>query len=622
MRTENKGRSASPHRIIYKSDFHAIKCSFDSGSSLQAGTKTTAAAIQRSATHPNKLLPSLPDSMSHSSTSKVRLQSTRGTKIRDNIFLQMDSQQSRQDCVPAGSSSGSTPLLPPPNPSVKLQTSPFSGSRRSVITPSTAMSALTSISTPGTFQQDKPSKAEEMANIDRVALAQKFSVTRSLFETKMTEVGGGGGLVSKPVIGRGNKENGDGAVSESIKYPEEHGFNQEKSINQIVNISSLKPLAVASLTTCPKPSGPNGFGEAPNKSPSNHGKCDKTADNQTEEDGREKATLDPCLTPQDTLRAELVTIKTESSESDENEEERVRKEDKRCLKGAIKSQAGETEEALVDDVFEEPVVEMTTSGHLNILGMNMEFRESADGAITSSVRQKKLLEAMRWERAPEDGGKDRKDKYQQVNEQWEGKKEEQNRQFTAQVRKNSVEEIDNRETSTVSGLRESVAGMGKVMMQERSVDEVTEANVEKESGQEESRQSRGKGENEGKRVKERTTSELKDELIAEEVKHVAYSSSSDGTNDVGEDKEDQEGVTVIYGLENKAFICDHSHPELSESQRQEEESSLHSESQLIMEYEEIPGVPGLDGQEDMDESEVARRKVRFSMAPIKVGLRL
>ncbi|KAM6918240.1 uncharacterized protein FYW49_007857 [Xenentodon cancila] len=604
MRTESKGRSASPHRITYKSDFHAIKCSFDTGTSLQAGTKT-AGGIQRSATHPNKWMSSLSDPMSQSSTSnRARPQNTRGTKIKDNIFLQMDSQQLRPDGAPV-LSSGSTPLLPPPNPCAKLQTSPFSASRRSIVASSSVMSAVTSISTPGAFQQDKPSKAEEMANIDRVALAQKFSVTRKLFENKVTEVGGGGGPVSKPVIGKGSKEVADDemAVSGTIKSPEEHRLKEDKSINQVVNTSL----------------GPDEPSEAPYESPPYHEKCDKTTASPAEEDEQDGATINPCLPPEDTLRAELVKI-NESSESDENEEDKVWKEDKHFLWGEMEEHmnnaAGEQVEALVDDVFEEPE---TTTGPLGMLRTNVNFLAGEDRPVTSSEHQKELSEGMHRRGELKDGGEGRGDKYQQVNKQWEGEKEEQNRQLTVQAGKNSIE-ADNRRKSAVAGSGAGDAETEGVIMQERYYDKVAEPKVEK-SGREESR-SRGKTENEEKHVIEEGTSELQEEPVTKEVKHAACGQGNDGKRDVGGGKEDQDAV--ICGFENKAFILDYSYPELSVSQRWDQESSLHSENHLVMEYEEIPGILELGGQEDEDEdededeSEVARRKVRFSTAPIKV----
>ena len=616
MRTDIRGRSASPHRITYKSDFHAIKCSFDTGACLQSGTKTVA-ATQRSAVHPNRLLSCLSDpimshtSRSSSADSRGRIQSTRGTKIRDNIFLQMDSQQSRQDSVPALSSC-STPLPPPSNLSLQLQTSPFPRSKRSVISSSSVMSTLTSISTREMSLQEKPSRTEGKVDIDRAALAQKFSVTRRLFEAKMTE---GGGQVSKAVIDRGSKGAADGReevekgeeASGEKKQAEEDGLDKDKSINHMINISLLKPQAA---TRCPKSPALDGPRETPNKSPSSHDIHDKTSVSQTEEDGGEKATPHPCSAPEATLRAELVSIKNESSESDENEAERVSKENKQWLKDDMEKHthkaAEECEEALEDDVFEEPTVE-TTSAPVYLLGNGVDFKGVEDGPITSTDHQKELTEDMQWKRVTQGGGERSGDKYQQVNEQWEGKKEEQNRQFTAQTEKKSTEEKDGGEKKTDTGLGE----VERVVMQDEG---------KAEGEEEDSSQSQWKGGKEERGVgEEGTTSELNEEPVSEAVKRAACRIGNDGKDDVGGGKDDQTGAAVICGIENKAFVYDQdsqSNPELSASLRQE--SCLHRENPLV--FEEIPGVPELDFQDDKDAPEVVKRKVSFSMAPIKVKM--
>ncbi|XP_072220520.1 uncharacterized protein [Leuresthes tenuis] len=604
MRTDIRGRSASPHRITYKSDFHAIKCSFDTGACLQSGTKTVA-ATQHSAVHPNRLLSCLSEpimshtSRSSSADSRGRIQSTRGTKIRDNIFLQMDSQQSRQDSVPVLSSC-STTLPTPSNLSLQLQTSPFLRSKRSVISSSSVTSTLTSISTREMSLQGKPSRAEGKVDIDRAALAQKFSVTRRLFEAKMTD---GGGQVSKPVIDRGTKGAADGReevekeeeASGEKKHAEEDGLDKDKSINHIINISLLKPH---SATRCPKSPALDGPRETPNKSPSSHDTHDKTTVSQTEEDRGEKATPHPCSAPEATLRAELVSIKNESSESDENEAERVSKDNKQWLKGDVEKHtykaAEEREEALEDNVFEEPTVE-TTSVPVHLLGNGVDFKGVEDGPIASTDHQKELTEDMQWKRVTQDGGEPSGDKYQQANEQWEGKKEEQNRPFTAQTEKKSTGEEDGGEEKTDTGLGESVE---RVVMQDEGKAEGEEEEDPSQSQRKGGKEERGVG-------KEGTTSELNEEPVAEACRM---------GNDGGDD---QPGAAVICGIENKAFVYDQdsqSNPELSASLRQE--SRLRTENLLV--FEEIPGVPELDFQEDKDAPEVVKRKVSFSVAPIKV----
>lgn len=98
-----------------------------------------------------------------------------------------------------------------------------------------------------------------------------------------------------------------------------------------------------------------------------------------------------------------------------------------------------------------------------------------------------------------------------------------------------------------------------------------------------------------------------------ELKHVAHRGSWERKDYSLEGKEDQ---TVISGIENKSFVHG-SHPELPGPLRQKEESSLQRDEQLLVEYEEIPGLPELGGHDE--ESKVGKRKIRFSTAPIKVG---
>lgn len=624
MRTESKGRSASPHRITYKSDFHAIKCSFDTGTSLQPGTKS--AAAQRSAVHPNKLESSLSEPlMSCTSTSgstgcRGRIHSTRGTKIRDNIFLQMDSQQLKQDSGPVPSS-GSTVLISPPNPSIQVQTSPFPGSRCSVINSSSALSTVTTnISIPESSLKDKPSRAEEITDIDRAALAQKFSVTRRLFESKMMEDGGGGGQVSKPLIARGSKGTEDGKVEvnnvEKVeegngkrRNTEEDGLDKDKSMNHIINVSLLKPSTPSSLTRCPKSPVSDIPGDASNKY-NYFDKDDQIKVSQTE---GEASCLNPCLTPEETLRAELVSIKNESSESDENEEGKEWKENKCWIKDQVTYiSIAPGEESSVDDVFEEPSVE--TQGPYKLENRVVLQVRNVGPIISSGDHQKELSGSMTEKGGTEDGRDVGRDKYLQVSEQWEGGREEQNREFVARAEEKSTEEGGNREKMTDAVVEESVGGKERVIVQEKEV--YNKAVGKGKGGVEECRQSQEKenGKEEKSRKEEGRTPELQAEFATEEVKHVALRGGSDGNTEAGGGKEAQKEDALISGIENKAFAYDQesqSHPELSTPPRQE------LENQLLLEYEEIPGVPELSDEENEDGS--VERKVKFCSAPIKVG---
>lgn len=110
---------------------------------------------------------------------------------------------------------------------------------------------------------------------------------------------------------------------------------------------------------------------------------------------------------------------------------------------------------------------------------------------------------------------------------------------------------------------------------------------------------------------EKSEKDLQEERANEEVEH---EEGSDGQDHVGGGQEDQTGSAVICGIENEAFVYEQesqSRPEHSTPPRQEA-------GQLLLEYEEIPGVPEVADREDEDAAEVAKRKVRFSSAPIMV----
>ncbi|XP_018540316.1 neurabin-1 isoform X2 [Lates calcarifer] len=156
IKAESKGgertlRSASPHRNAYKSDFHAIKCSFD-------GPKSEGAAKS----YANGSSDTREDS-------RGRPFGTRVNKIK-NIFLQMDGQQ--QECQEAKVTlkSDVSQVSPP-----KLQF-PVNSHRANFNT----------ATSPESHNLDKTPKGEDV-EIDKVALAEKFSVTRKLFERGIKE---------------------------------------------------------------------------------------------------------------------------------------------------------------------------------------------------------------------------------------------------------------------------------------------------------------------------------------------------------------------------------------------------------------------------------------------------
>ncbi|XP_068185588.1 neurabin-1 isoform X2 [Antennarius striatus] len=151
IKAESKGsertlRSASPHRNAYKSDFHAIKCSFD-GPKSEGSAKSYANG-----------------SSDNREDSRGRPFGTRVNKIK-NIFLQMDGQQ--QECQEG------KVTVKPDSPQVSPTKVQFPVNTHKV--------NFNSATSPESHNLEKTSKGEDV-EIDKIALAEKFSVTRKLFE--------------------------------------------------------------------------------------------------------------------------------------------------------------------------------------------------------------------------------------------------------------------------------------------------------------------------------------------------------------------------------------------------------------------------------------------------------
>ncbi|XP_077583762.1 uncharacterized protein ppp1r9ala isoform X2 [Stigmatopora nigra] len=158
IQAESKGggertlRSASPHRNAYKSDFHAIKCSFD-GSKSESVAKSYANG-----------------SSDAREDSRGRPFGTRVNKIK-NIFLQMDGQQQEEQQEVKAPLKSDVPQVTSP----KLQV-PVGSHRVNFNSPTSAES----------HNLDKTPKGEDV-EIDKVSMAEKFSVTRKIFERGVTE---------------------------------------------------------------------------------------------------------------------------------------------------------------------------------------------------------------------------------------------------------------------------------------------------------------------------------------------------------------------------------------------------------------------------------------------------
>ncbi|XP_073701911.1 neurabin-1 isoform X2 [Garra rufa] len=208
IKAESKGertlRSASPHRNAYKSDFQAIKCSFD-------GTKSDSAAksYANGASDPRE-------------DTRGRAFGNRVNKIK-NIFLQMDGQQppESQEVKPAHKTDAS-PVSP---------VSKFPGN--------THKTCLSSANNQETQNADRTPKGEEV-EIDKVALAEKFSVTRKLFERGIKEQP----AAERLVPGRVSTRLSQGMVSEEGRGARRSFGSSENSSNSAIK-SPTSPVRSA-----------------------------------------------------------------------------------------------------------------------------------------------------------------------------------------------------------------------------------------------------------------------------------------------------------------------------------------------------------------------------------------
>ncbi|NXW48916.1 NEB1 protein, partial [Nyctiprogne leucopyga] len=185
MKTDGKGernlRSASPHRNAYKSDFHAIKCSFD-------GVNNPENTTNRTSLHQKLSTSSNGAGNDPHSRGRAATYGNRVHKIK-NMFLQMggsSSTPSYESSPPAetkfisrataaeyGPSPGSPSfLIVQKNNLLNTSTSPCGSPVDSLSVHSAA---------------DKIIRSNDEADLDKVALAEKFSETRKLFERNIKQ---------------------------------------------------------------------------------------------------------------------------------------------------------------------------------------------------------------------------------------------------------------------------------------------------------------------------------------------------------------------------------------------------------------------------------------------------
>ncbi|XP_074766935.1 neurabin-1-like isoform X2 [Athene noctua] len=185
MKTEGKGertlRSASPHRNAYKSDFHAIKCSFD-------GVNNPENASNKTGLHQKLSTSSNGGGNDPHSRGRAATYGNRVHKIK-NMFLQMGGSSSTPSCE--SSPPAETKLI---SRATAAEYGPSPGSpsflivqKNNLLNTSTSPSGspVDSLSVPSAA--DKIIRSNDEADLDKVALAEKFSETRKLFERNIKQ---------------------------------------------------------------------------------------------------------------------------------------------------------------------------------------------------------------------------------------------------------------------------------------------------------------------------------------------------------------------------------------------------------------------------------------------------
>ncbi|KFQ36825.1 Neurabin-1, partial [Mesitornis unicolor] len=183
MKTEGKGertlRSASPHRNAYKSDFHAIKCSFD-------GLNNSENASNKTGLHQKLSTSSNGGGNDPHSRGRAATYGNRVHKIK-NMFLQMGGSSSVSSCE--SSPPGETKLI---SRATAAECGPSPGSpsflivqKNNLLNTSTSpcISPVDSSSVPSA----QVIRSNDEADLDKVALAEKFSETRKLFERNIKQ---------------------------------------------------------------------------------------------------------------------------------------------------------------------------------------------------------------------------------------------------------------------------------------------------------------------------------------------------------------------------------------------------------------------------------------------------
>ncbi|XP_072513166.1 uncharacterized protein ppp1r9alb isoform X2 [Salminus brasiliensis] len=645
-------RSASPHRNAYKSDFHSIKCSFEG--------------------------PSVSYSNGGGET-RGRPSGNRVNKIK-NIFLQMDGQQPQE---------GSAVAKPAP---AKFQRGP-----------TLYRSSMSSVSSMESASSDTARKAEDIS-FDKVALAEKFSVTRKLFESglkdlspterppaqlrtisrasvcsvsdegrcvrKLTETKDRAQKIERPKEDRerwrsesetplrkpglmmknagpisrrlesfmldSDSESLSGpSVSTRSQSPSSHSQPPSSPASEHSELPSSPDSAGSPTSYSLWPESPSGQADAcsphqlsslSSHSDSQHpvvpvnGVCVGHADHADEESVSILATEPTILfksekthrlsqgsasgspardgtkgssessTPREqegkvgapglaTVRAELVVVQNESSESEANEEDRIE-----------------------DEVFEEVKNEHHFSNRLSerelIEGREVQdtFQERKSGRSFRLREEEKMQGA---EPNQDVGVEDQESKeksaegesMQKAEGEEEEEEEEEEKEEDEKVKVVVVEEREEQ-------VQEEPSRQAEMKACDQKVREVGESTME-----EDPRKKDDEEEQEDELVEEAMEA-LEDEEDDQDIEEMATEESQQqASRDLAAKR------SLICGIENAAFVDDReSKPDL-EYQHKEEHPG--QEEGQLQEYEELPGLSDEEGTSP-------RRKVRFSTAPIKV----
>ncbi|XP_073161946.1 neurabin-1-like isoform X2 [Lepidochelys kempii] len=183
MKTEGKGertlRSASPHRNTYKSDFHAIKCSFD-GVNIPENASNKVG--------PQQKLNTTSSGGGNDPLSRGRA-ATYGNRVHKikNMFLQMGGSSATPLCESSSPTEAKIISRAVPTDLVTSPSSPsfHSVQKNNLLNTSPCCSPLDPL--PVSSTGDKIIRSKDEGDLDKAALAEKFSETRKLFERNIKQ---------------------------------------------------------------------------------------------------------------------------------------------------------------------------------------------------------------------------------------------------------------------------------------------------------------------------------------------------------------------------------------------------------------------------------------------------